>query len=125
MADERFAYGLPESLSDVQAAPLLCAGIIGYRALRLVQLPPGGRLGIYGFGGSAHLAAQIAAAEGAEVYVATRSESARRLASEIGAAWVGRAEEVPAGTLDGALLFAPVGSLVPRPSRPWTGPGYS
>ncbi len=113
VADERYAYRLPEDLPDEQVAPLLCAGIIGYRALRLSNLPHGGRLGIYGFGGSAHLAAQIAVAEGAEVHVATRSESARHLATEIGAAWVGPAEEVPTGQLDAALLFAPAGGLVP------------
>jgi propanol-preferring alcohol dehydrogenase len=113
VADERYAYALPEGLSDEQAAPLLCAGIIGYRALRLAQLPHGGRLGIFGFGGSAHLAAQIAVAEGAEVVVATRSERARRLASEIGAAWAGPVDEVPTASLDGALLFAPAGGLVP------------
>jgi len=113
VADERFAYRLPDDLPDDQAAPLLCAGIIGYRALRATRLPPGGRLGIYGFGGSAHLTAQIALAEGAEVYVATRSAEARTLASRLGATWVGEAAERPPDPLDGAILFAPVGDLVP------------
>jgi len=113
VADERFVYRLPDDLSDDQAAPLLCAGIIGYRALRAARVPPGGRLGIYGFGGSAHITAQIALAEGAEVYVATRSAQARDLASELGAAWVGETSEAPPVPLDGSILFAPVGDLVP------------
>jgi propanol-preferring alcohol dehydrogenase len=113
VVDERFAYRLPDDLPDDQAAPLLCAGIIGYRALRAVRLPPGGRLGLYGFGGSAHITAQIALAEGAEVYVATRSAEARRLASDLGASWVGGADDAPPEPLDGAVLFAPVGELVP------------
>ena len=113
VADERFAYRLPDDLPDDQAAPLLCAGIIGYRALRSTGLPPGGRLGIYGFGGSAHLTAQIALAEGAELYVATRSPEARALAADLGAAWVGEADAVPPVPLDAVVLFAPVGHLVP------------
>ncbi len=112
VVDERFAYRLPESLSDDQAAPLLCAGIIGYRALKRASLPPGGRLGLYGFGGSAHITAQIARAQGAEVYVATRSASARALALELGATWVGGAADPPPVPLDAAILFAPVGDLV-------------
>ncbi|MDP8978919.1 MAG: zinc-binding alcohol dehydrogenase family protein, partial [Actinomycetota bacterium] len=82
VVDEAFAYALPERFTDEEAAPLLCAGIIGYRALRRAQLPPGGRLGIYGFGASAHLAAQVALREGAEVHVVSRSERGRRLALE-------------------------------------------
>jgi propanol-preferring alcohol dehydrogenase len=113
VVDERFAYRLPDGLSDDQAAPLLCAGIIGYRALRLTGLRPGGRLGLYGFGSSAHIAAQVAMAEGAEVYVATRAESGRRLAAELGAAWVGGASDRPPVPLDGAINFAPVGEVVP------------
>jgi len=113
VADERFVYRIPDDLADDQAAPLLCAGIIGYRALRAARVPPGGRLGIYGFGGSAHLTAQIAVAEGTEVFVATRSEKARELASSLGAAWVGGAAEAPPVLLDGAILFAPAGDLVP------------
>jgi propanol-preferring alcohol dehydrogenase len=111
--DERFAYRLPDELRDEQAAPLLCAGIIGYRALRRTGLPHGGRLGLYGFGGSAHLTAQIALAEGASLYVATRSAEARQLALDLGATWVGAADEMPPDLLDAAILFAPVGDLVP------------
>jgi propanol-preferring alcohol dehydrogenase len=110
---EAFAYRLPAGLPDAEAAPLLCSGIIGYRALRRAQLPPGGRLGIYGFGASAHLTAQIALAEGAEVHVLTRDASARALALELGAASVGPADGMPPVPLDGAILFAPVGELVP------------
>jgi alcohol dehydrogenase, propanol-preferring len=109
--DEGYAYRLPDELSDDEAAPLLCAGIIGYRALRSTALPPGGRLGIYGFGGSAHITAQIALAEGAEVYVATRSAKARSLALDLGASWVGGAPDQPPVPLDAAILFAPVGDL--------------
>jgi len=111
--DERFAYRLPEVFSDVEAAPLLCAGIIGFRALRRTSLRPGGRLGIYGFGGSAHLAAQVARHEGAVVHVLTRSAEARALALELGAASVGDARDAPPEPLDAAILFAPVGDLVP------------
>ena len=113
LVDERYAYALPEGLSDEQAAPLLCAGIIGYRALRRTELRPGGRLGLYCFGGSAHLTAQLALAQGAELYVMTRSPDAQRLAAELGATWVGGADEPPPVNLDGAILFAPVGTLVP------------
>jgi alcohol dehydrogenase, propanol-preferring len=112
VVDERFAYRLPESLSDEQAAPLLCAGIIGYRALKRASLPPGGRLGIYGFGSSAHIIAQVARAQGAEIYVATRSTQAQQLARELGATWVGGAADAPPNLLDAAILFAPVGDLV-------------
>lgn len=112
LVDERFAYRLPENLSDEQAAPLLCAGIIGYRALKRAALPPGGRLGLYGFGGSAHITAQIARAQGAEIYVATRSPAAQQLAVELGATWVGGAADPPPVPLDAAILFAPVGDLV-------------
>ncbi|WP_434582299.1 zinc-binding alcohol dehydrogenase family protein [Carbonactinospora thermoautotrophica] len=94
-------------------APLLCAGIIGYRALRRALLPPAGRLGIYGFGASAHLTAQVALAEGATVHVLTRSAQARRLALDLGAASAGSAYDRPPEPLDAAILFAPVGELVP------------
>ncbi len=113
VADEAFVYAIPEMFTDEQAAPLLCAGIIGYRALRRSKLPVGGRLGIYGFGGSAHLAAQIAMAEGATLHVMTRSPDARALALELGAASVGDAADPPPEPLDAAILFAPVGTLVP------------
>jgi alcohol dehydrogenase, propanol-preferring len=112
VVDERFAYAIPPAFTDGEAAPLLCAGIIGYRALRRSQLPPGGRLGIYGFGGSAHLTAQVAMAEGARVHVLTRSLEAQRLALELGAASAGGEADPPPEPLDAAILFAPVGTLV-------------
>jgi alcohol dehydrogenase, propanol-preferring len=112
VVDESYAYRLPATFSDEEAAPLLCAGIIGYRALRRSNLPAGGRLGIYGFGGSAHLTAQIAIAEGARVHVLTRSSEARKLALELGAASVGGVEDHPPELLDSAILFAPVGDMV-------------
>ncbi|MFI2372216.1 zinc-dependent alcohol dehydrogenase family protein [Streptomyces sp. NPDC018833] len=111
LADARFAYRLPEGWGDEEAAPLLCAGIIGYRALRRADLPPGGRLGIYGFGASAHLTAQLAVARGAVVHVVTRSPEAQRLARELGAVSAGAGP--PPEPLDSAILFAPAGSLVP------------
>jgi propanol-preferring alcohol dehydrogenase len=110
---ESYAYRLPDSLDDVAAAPLLCAGIVGYRALRRAELPPGGRLGIYGFGASAHVVAQIAVAEGAEVHVGTRSVQAQELAIRLGAASAGPPETSPPSPLDAAVLFAPAGELVP------------
>ena len=113
IAKEDFAYELPDVFDDREAAPLLCAGIIGYRALRRAALPAGGRLGIYGFGGSAHLAMQVARYEGATVHVLTRSAQARRLAIELGAASAGDAYAEPPELLDAAILFAPVGDLVP------------
>jgi len=106
-----YAHRLPDNYSDAELAPLLCAGIIGYRALQRAELPPGGRLGIYGFGGSAHLAAQVALARGATLHVLTRGEAARQLARELGAASVGGAADVPPEPLDAAILFAPVGDL--------------
>ncbi len=113
VAPEAYAYRVPASFADVEAAPLLCAGIIGYRSLRRAELPPGGRLGIYGFGASAHLTAQVAVAQGAEVHVLTRGAEARALASELGAASVGGPHDAPPVPLDAAILFAPVGELVP------------
>lgn len=113
LVDERFAYLLPDGLDDEQAAPLLCAGIIGYRALRTAAVPPGGRLGIYGFGGSAHLTAQLALAQGLRVHVLTRGEHNRRLAAQLGCDSVGDAADEPPEPLDGAILFAPAGELVP------------
>lgn len=112
VANEGYVYRLPETFTDVEVAPLLCAGIIGYRALRRSNLPKGGRLGIYGFGGSAHITAQIAMAEGARVHVLTRAAAARELALELGAASVGGATDPPPEPLDAAILFAPVGTLV-------------
>ncbi|HYX93773.1 MAG TPA: zinc-dependent alcohol dehydrogenase family protein [Geodermatophilus sp.] len=113
LVDEAFAYPLPDGLDDEQAAPLLCAGIIGYRALRCADVPPGGRLGVYGFGGSAHLTAQVALAQGLRVHVLTRGEHNRRLAEELGVDSVGAATDSPPEPLDGAILFAPAGELVP------------
>jgi propanol-preferring alcohol dehydrogenase len=110
---EAYAYSLPEQFDDVTAAPLLCAGIIGFRALEQTGVPPGGRLGIYGFGASAHLAAQIAIARDVTVHVLTRSEAAQRLALQIGCASAAGAEAAPPEPLDAAILFAPVGELVP------------
>jgi alcohol dehydrogenase, propanol-preferring len=113
VAADAFVHPLPSGFSDSELAPLLCAGIIGYRALRRAELPPGGRLGIYGFGGSAHLAAQIAIAEGAAVHVFTRAESARDLARKLGAASVQDSFDPTPEPLDSAILFAPVGDIVP------------
>ncbi|GAA2756929.1 zinc-dependent alcohol dehydrogenase family protein [Actinopolymorpha rutila] len=112
-----YAYPLPgdrfAAYTEQELAPLLCAGIIGYRALRRADLPAAGRLGVYGFGGSAHLTAQVAAAEGATVHVLTRSAAARELALELGAASARGAYDAPPELLDAAILFAPVGDLVP------------
>jgi propanol-preferring alcohol dehydrogenase len=108
-----YAYRLPSEVPDLQLAPLLCAGIIGYRALRRAKVPPGGRLGIYGFGASAHLTAQVALAQGAEVHVLTRDPAARRLALELGATSAGAADDEPPVRLDSAIVFAPAGELVP------------
>jgi propanol-preferring alcohol dehydrogenase len=113
VAHQDYVYPLPDVFSDEKAAPLLCAGIIGYRALRSSGLPPGGSLGIYGFGGSAHLTAQMAIYEGASVYVMTRSPAAQKLALELGARFAGPADAAPPEPLDAAILFAPVGELVP------------
>ena len=113
VVNEDYAYAIPAAFGDEEAAPLLCAGIIGFRALRRSRLPVGGRLGIYGFGGSAHLTAQIALFEGARVHVLTRSAEARELALALGAASAGGAEDAPPEPLDSAILFAPVGTLVP------------
>ncbi|MFC7640221.1 zinc-binding alcohol dehydrogenase family protein [Streptosporangium lutulentum] len=110
---EDYAYPLPEDVPAEKLAPLLCAGIIGYRALLRCDLPPGGRLGIYGFGGSAHLTAQVALAQGATVHVLTRSARARELARTLGAASAGGDTDAPPEPLDAAILFAPVGELVP------------
>jgi propanol-preferring alcohol dehydrogenase len=110
---EAFAYPLPATLGPREAAPLLCAGIIGYRAFVRSGVRPGGRLGLYGFGGSAHIVIQIARHHGCEVFVVTRGGVHRDLAQELGAAWVGEAHERPPAPLDAAILFAPAGELVP------------
>ncbi len=113
VVDERYAYSLPDGFDDETAAPLLCAGIIGYRALRRSGLRPGGRLGVYGFGASAHIAAEIAIWEGATVHVFTRSTDAQRLALDLGVVSASGASDPPPEPLDAAVLFAPVGELVP------------
>jgi len=110
---EAFAYEIPDAFGDIEAAPLLCAGIIGYRALRRAELPRGGRLALYGFGSSAHVVIQIARHRGFEASVVTRGESHRELARRMGAAWVGEnATDLPV-KVDSAILFAPAGELVP------------
>jgi alcohol dehydrogenase, propanol-preferring len=114
---EAFAYRMPEGVGDTEAAPLLCAGIVGYRALKRAELPPGGRLGIYGFGASAHIVAQVAIAQGATVHVLTRSAQARKLALDLGAASAGSSDDPPPEPLDSAVLFAPAGGLVPVAMR--------
>ena len=114
---EAFAYKVPDSFRDAEAAPLLCAGIIGYRALARARLPPGGTLALYGFGSSAHIVLQLALHRGATAYVCTRGASHREMAKKMGAAWVG---EDPAGIpvrTDSAILFAPAGELVPPALR--------
>ncbi len=113
LVPEAWAYRVPEVFGDAEAAPLLCAGIIGYRALRLAALPPGGRLGLYGFGSSAHITLQVARARGHEVYVCTREASHRELARSLGAAWAGDIAAAPPQPLDGAIVFAPAGEVVP------------
>jgi propanol-preferring alcohol dehydrogenase len=113
VAADAYVYELPKGFSDAELAPLLCAGIIGYRALKLADLPSGGRLGIWGFGGSAHLVAQVAIAQGAAVHVFTRGEKARDLARELGVASAQDSFDPPPEPLDSAILFAPVGTLVP------------
>ena len=110
---EDFAYALPAELDPVAATPLLCAGIIGYRALKRAEAKPGCRLGLYGFGSSAHIAIQVARHWGCTIYVMTRDERHQALARDLGAAWAGPADAQPPDKLDSAVLFAPVGHLVP------------
>ncbi len=114
---EDFAYPLPEDRSAVELAPLLCAGIIGFRALKRAALPEGGVLGIYGFGASAHITAQLALSRGATVHVVTRAESGRRLALELGCHSASGPDESPPEPLDSAIIFAPAGELVPKALR--------
>ena len=108
---EKFAYAIPDRFTDENAAPLLCAGIVGYRALVLSGIQPGGILGLYGFGGSAHIAIQIAKYWGARVFVFTRGAEHRELAKTFGADWAGTAKDDPPARLTNAIIFAPVGSL--------------
>lgn len=109
--DEKFAYAIPDGFGDAEAAPLMCAGIVGYRALRLSEVQAGGVLGLYGFGGSAHIAIQVARHRGVRVFVFTRSAEHQRHARALGAEWVGTAQDEPPAKLTNAILFAPVGSL--------------
>lgn len=117
VADERYCFPLPDAYADEQVAPLLCAGLIGFRALRLAG--DGHRLGIYGFGAAAHILCQIVVAQGREVVAITRDGDAatQAYARELGAAWAGGAADVPSGSLDAALIFAPAGELVPAALR--------
>lgn len=108
---ETFAYAVPDRFGDEEAAPLLCAGIVGYRALRLSGIEPGGTLGMYGFGGSAHIGLQIAKRRGARVFVFTRSAAHQEMARALGADWVGTAQDEPPDRLTNAIIFAPVGAL--------------
>ncbi len=112
-APEDYVYVLPENLTARQAAPLLCAGIIGYRAYLRSGVQPGQRLGLFGFGGSAHIAIQVAHYHGCEVYVFSRGGAHRALAEQLGACWIGATRDRPPHKLDAALLFAPVGEIVP------------
>lgn len=113
VVDQGFAYPIPDRFADAEAAPLLCAGIVGYRALRLSQIRPGERLGLYGFGASAHLVIQVARHWDCQVYVFTRSQEHRELARQLGAAWAGRAEEQPPAPCHSSIIFAPAGHIVP------------
>jgi propanol-preferring alcohol dehydrogenase len=113
----RFAYPIPPRFEDDEAAPLLCAGIIGYRALRLSGIKPGQRLGLYGFGASAHIAIQIARHWGCRVYVSSLKAEHQRLAKELGAVWVGGSADMPPDKLHGSIIFAPAGELVPPALR--------
>ncbi len=117
VAADAYVHPLPSGFSDAELAPLLCAGIIGYRALKRAEVPPGGRLGLYGFGGSAHLAAQVAMAAGAAVHVFTRAPAARQLALELGAASAQDSDDPSPEPLDSAIIFAPVGDVVPPALR--------
>ncbi len=114
---EDFAYPIPAAFSDEEAAPLLCAGVVGFRSLRLSDARPGQRLGLYGFGASAHLVIQVAVHWGCEVFVFTRSEAHRQLARKLGAVWTGGAEDNPGALLDSSIIFAPAGRLVPKALR--------
>lgn len=114
---EDYSYSIPRIFSDENAAPLLCSGIIGYRSYRLSGVHAGERLGLYGFGASAHLVLQLARHQGCEVYVFTRAQPHRDLAVKLGAAWVGAAEDTAPHQVDAAIIFAPAGALVPRALR--------
>jgi len=112
VAPESFVYPIPEGFGDMAAAPLLCAGIIGFRSLRLADIQPGGALGLYGFGAAAHVAIQVARYWGMRIYAMTRDERHRQLARELGAEWAGGGDDQPPEKLDSAIIFAPAGDLV-------------
>ncbi len=113
VAPEAFMYAIPDGFPDEQAAPLLCAGIIGFRSLRFSGIKAGGRLGFYGFGAAAHVAIQVALHWGAEVYASTRDARHQKLALELGATWAGGTFDEPPKKLDAAIVFAPAGEIVP------------
>jgi alcohol dehydrogenase, propanol-preferring len=113
LARADFVYPIPEGYDAVHAAPLLCSGVIGYRSLKLAQVPQMGRVGMYGFGSSAHITLQVAHYLGAEVYVITRGEKGQQFARDLGAVWAGGPEDTPSVLLDSIILFAPAGELVP------------
>ena len=119
VADERYCFALPDRYDDLHAAPLLCAGLIGYRAYAMADSRPGDRIGLYGFGAAAHIIAQVAVAQGCSVYAFTRTgdRGSQQFARELGAAWAGDSTTSPSEQLDAALLFAPVGALVPLALR--------
>lgn len=119
VADERYCFALPDHYDDAHAAPLLCAGLIGYRAYRLAGVSGRMRLGLYGFGAAAHIICQIAVAQGQEVYAFVRAgdEQSMRFARQLGAVWAGASDALPPAELDAALIFAPVGALVPAALR--------
>jgi alcohol dehydrogenase, propanol-preferring len=119
VADERFCFALPERYDDMHAAPLLCAGLIGYRAYRLSGVSGPMRLGLYGFGAAAHIICQIAVAQGSRVYAFVRpgDEQSQRFARQLGAVWAGASDALPPAELDAALIFAPLGALVPAALR--------
>ncbi|MBU0507832.1 zinc-dependent alcohol dehydrogenase family protein [bacterium] len=109
-----FVYPIPEGFDEIHAAPLLCSGVIGYRAYRLADLPPGGRLGLYGFGSSAHVTIQVARYLGHECYVITRGQAGQEHARRLGAVWAGGSDDTPPDKLDSVIIFAPAGELIPR-----------
>src|SRR5580704_8548098 len=113
VAPQDFVYAIPDGLPDEHAAPLLCAGIIGYRCLRMAQVQRGGKLGFYGFGAAAHVAIQVANYWGVDVYAATRDERHQKLAMELGAKWAGGTMDAPPVELDASIVFAPAGEIVP------------
>jgi len=119
LAEESFLYAIPEGFADLEAAPLLCAGIIGFRSLRLSGIKSGGRLGLYGFGAAGHIVAQVALWQGREIYAFTRKGDtpAQDFARELGATWTGASDELPDAVLDAAIIYAPVGELVPLALR--------